>query len=348
MANPQEELEGLKAQVAALTARIYMLEQRLGVVAPSPPQPTTPTPGATPVAAPSIETRPTPTQPQPPSFAALSSGPPVSTAKGTSLEKRIGQYWLNRIGIAAVLFGVSFFLKWAFDNNLIGPAGRVAIGLLAGIALVVWSERFRTKGYKAFSYSLKAVGIGCLYLSLWAAAQFFTPPLISIQLAFAAMVLVTAATVVLALTQDAQLLVLFALIGGFSTPAMLSTGENHEIILFSYVAVLDLAVLVIAIFKPWRRLLWGSFIGTVSLYCGWAIDHYSNDQRSITVFFTILLAAIFAAVPVVTPFERSTRFKGPSITLIVLPLLNAVAFFLALYAMYYDEKQTLTWYALGL
>jgi len=162
------------------------------------------------------------------------------------------------------------------------------------------------------------------------------------------MVLVTAATVVLALTQDAQLLVLFALIGGFSTPAMLSTGENHEIILFSYVAVLDLAVLVIAIFKPWRRLLWGSFIGTVSLYCGWAIDHYSRSERPLTVFFTVLFAAIFASIPIVTPFERSTRFKGPSITLILLPLFNAAAFFLALFAMYESEKQTLTWYALGL
>ena len=82
------------------------------------------------------------------------------------LESRIGSHWLNRIGIAAVLIGVSYFLKFAFDNNWIGPAGRVAIGLLAGIAIVVWSENFRHRGYVIFSYSLKAVGIGVLYLSL--------------------------------------------------------------------------------------------------------------------------------------------------------------------------------------
>ena len=44
----------------------------------------------------------------------------------------------------------------------IGLAGRVTIGLVAGIAIILWSERFRTKGYKAFSYSLKAVGFGTL------------------------------------------------------------------------------------------------------------------------------------------------------------------------------------------
>ena len=44
-----------------------------------------------------------------------------------NLESRIGSQWLNRIGITAVLIGISYFLKFAFDNNWIGPAGRVAM-----------------------------------------------------------------------------------------------------------------------------------------------------------------------------------------------------------------------------
>ncbi|MGH9679823.1 MAG: DUF2339 domain-containing protein, partial [Candidatus Acidiferrales bacterium] len=61
-----------------------------------------------------------------------------------------------------------------------------------------------------------------------------------------------------------------------------------------------------------------------------------------------VFAVIFAAVPLVTPYAKSTRFRGPSVTLTVLPLLNAAAFFLALYQMYQDETATLTWYALAL
>ena len=80
------------------------------------------------------------------------------------LEGTIGKLWLNRIGIVAILIGVAYFLKYAFDSGWIGPGGRVAIGLIAGIAVVVWSESFRRKGSMAFSYSLKAVGIGILYL----------------------------------------------------------------------------------------------------------------------------------------------------------------------------------------
>src|SRR5215470_5905365 len=353
MANPQDELEGLKTQVAALTARIYILEQRLGITAAAPrpvvpPQPvtTTTTTTAPPKPVPPVTV---PASTPPPSFATFSGSKLVSEIdSGASLERKIGQVWLNRIGIAAVLIGVSFFLKWAFDNNLIGAGGRVAIGLLAGIGIVVWSERFRRKNYVPFSYSLKAVGIGTLYISLWAAAQYFNPPLISTQIAFLAMVVVTAATITMALAQNAELLAAFALVGGFTTPVLVSTGQNHEVALFSYVVILDLAVLVIAIQKPWRRLLWGSFIGTQILFWGWFSDYYSRDQRLITVIFAALFAAIFAAIPLASRFERSTRFSGVSITLVVVPLLNAAGFFLALFAMYENEKATLTWYALAL
>ena len=108
-----------------------------------------------------------------------------------------------------MLIGVSYFLKFAFDNNWIGPTGRVVIGLLAGIAIVIWSERFRSRGYRVFSYSLKAVGIGILYLSLYAAFQVYS--LVPSSVAFVMMLAVTAATAVMAWTQDAEILAAFAL-----------------------------------------------------------------------------------------------------------------------------------------
>ena len=261
-------------------------------------------------------------------------------------EKQIGQYWLNRIGIVAILIGVSYFLKYAFENNWIGPAGRVAIGLLVGIGLLIWSERFRSRGHDLFSYSLKAIGIGTLYLSLWGAFQVYH--LIPPAAAFLAMVIVTGATITLAVTQNSELLATFALAGGFATPVLLSTGANHEVVLFSYILLLDLAILAMVVVKPWRRLLWGSAAGTIVLYVGWFSDYYSRDERPLTVFFAALFAAIFAAFPLLTPHDRSKRIDGPSVTLTLLPLLNAGVFFLALWIMYEPETAPLTWYALAL
>src|SRR6266478_3076365 len=357
-----EEIEALKAQVAALTARVYQLEQKSGyapeapqhAIPPTQQQPPAPPPAGTMLQPPpaQIVSRPSslPPPPMPPSRQQLPQLQPSlrsgSTKEGVDLEKKIGQYWLNRIGIVAMLIGVSYFLKYAFENNWIGPGGRIVIGLLAGIGLVLWSEQFRARGYAAFSYSLKAVGIGTLYLSLWGAFQVYH--LIPSAAAFVAMAIVTACTIALSLSQDAELLASFALIGGFATPLLLSTGQNHEVVLFSYVCLLDLAILAMAVVKPWRRLLWGSFAGTLILYVGWFSDYYSQDERPLTVFFAALFAAIFAAIPLLTPHDRSKRIDGPSITLTLLPLLNAGAFFLALWIMYEPKTAPLTWYALAL
>src|SRR5580658_4914273 len=360
MAASPDQLEALRAQVAALTARVYQLEQLSGISAEPEPQPASTTqqrpavPATSPTLQPSLSAQPGAGS-RPPQAAAPSPTPfrqsnvnlpSTLTKQDAGLEKTIGQFWLNRIGIVALLVGVSYFLKYAFENNWIGPGGRIAIGLLAGIGLILWSERFRNRGHAAFSYSLKAVGIGTLYLSLWGAFQVYH--LIPAAVAFLAMVIVTGATITLAVTQNSELLATFALAGGFATPVLLSTRENHEVVLFSYDALLDLAIMAMAMVKPWRRLLWGSAVGTIILYVGWFSDYYSQGERPLTVFFAALFAAIFAAFPLLTPPDRSKRIDGPSITLILLPLLNAGAFFLALWIMYEPETAPLTGCALTL
>jgi uncharacterized membrane protein len=344
MANPQDELDlrALRSQVAALTARVHQLEQRAGITPPAyQAQATPPLIAATPPP-------PVTKEPPVPPLDFLTKPIPRPDHETPDLEGKIGRVWLNRIGIMAILAGVAYFIKYAFDSGWIRETGRVVIGLIAGIAVVLWSERFRKKNYFAFSYSLKAVGIGTLYFSLWGAFQVYH--LIPSSVAFAAMILITAFTITLALTQNAEILAAYALIGGFSTPVLLSTGENHEVVLFSYIALLDLATLVIAMYKPWRRLMWGSFIGTLIIYVGWYShpDFYTQEVRGLTVFFAALFTAIFAAIPLVTPLEKSRWHQGHSTTLTLLPLANAAAFFLALYDMYGSEKVTLTWYALAL
>src|SRR2546427_4520701 len=170
MGNPQDEIEALKAQVRALTSRIYKLEQVSGLVSEAQPQkPAAVPPRAASMPAPSVSGPSLSPTSRPPSLRT----PAASKAGDANLEKKIGQYWLNRIGIVAILVGVSYFIKLAFDNNWIGPGGRIAIGLLAGIGLLMWSERFRSGGYKAVFYLLKNGGVWPPFLSLWGALQGF-------------------------------------------------------------------------------------------------------------------------------------------------------------------------------
>ena len=354
MANPQDELEALRAQMASLTVRVHRLEQSAGIEPQFSATPAAPTPQPPiSVSREDTERRAFPLQPPPPPMPRIPpkpSAPPkfaqAAHRSSQDLEGTIGKLWLNRIGIIAILIGVAYFLKYAFDSGWLSPASRVVIGVIAGIGIVAWSETFRRQGSKAFSYSLKAVGIGILYLSLWAASQYFH--LVPASAAFVAMIVVTASTITLALTQDAEILAVYAMIGGFSTPALVSTGQNHEIVLFSYVALLDLAILAMVSFKPWRRIVWGAMLGTAVMYVGWADQYYDKTERPVTVLFASAFFAIFALVPLLTPLTRSRWHRGFSLTLMLLPLVNGGAFFCALYAMYSDEIVRLTWYALAL
>jgi uncharacterized membrane protein len=346
----QSDLDAIRQLLAELTTRIYRIERRLQMDV----QPSSARPPAEPgVAAPPAQHLGTPPAgPQKPA-ATFTSVPQFLPRPSTpvllpnaDLESRIGSHWLNRIGIAALLVGISYFLKFAFENNWIGPAGRVTIGLVAGIAIVLWSERFRSRGYKAFSYSLKAVGFGALYLSLWAAFQRYS--LIPSGIAFIMMLAVTASAAAMALAQDAQILAAFALTGGFSTPFLLSTGQNREVALFSYIAILDVATLVLVTFKPWRRLLVMSYAGTLLLYLGWYSEFYSRSQLGLTLGFATAFFAIFATAPLVTLQPENEIALFSSIPAI-LAFVNAGVYFLQAYAMIEEvNKVYMAWFALGL
>jgi len=337
----RNELQELRELLRELTARVYRIEQAVKLEPPTTEATAVP-PTQKPVASPA----PVPSKPPVPPYPVIL--PPRTTARAsdTNLESRIASHWFNRIGIAAVLIGVSYFLKFAFDNQWIGPSGRVSIGLLAGIAVVVWSERFRSRGYRIFSYSLKALGIGVLYLSLWGAFQVYH--LIPAGIAFLSMLVVTAATAAMALAQDTEILAAFAMTGGFSTPLLLATGQNRELQLFTYVAILDLGALALVVFKPWRRLLLLSYAGTLLLYIGWYSEFYSRSELRLTLGFATLFFAIYAIAPLVArdPANQNDLFIAVPL---FLAFVNAGVYFSQIYIMLEEVSKTSTaWFALAL
>ena len=342
--------DSIESELRELRSRLLRVEDALrlrGVVLEDPATP--PPAGPTDVAA---QMQAVPVVPEPPlpstmpvSFV-LPTIPPPSLANppadtdDRSLESRIGSQWFNRIGILAVLIGMAWFLKLAIDNHWIGPLGRILIGLVAGSGLIAWSERFRSRGYAAFSYSLKAIGSGTLYLSLWAAFSLYhlLPP----GVAFGAMILVTAFNGLMAWVQDAELLALYAIVGGLSTPLLLSTGENHEVALLSYLLLLDLAVLVLVALKPWSRLLFAAFVGTSLIFVGWWIGDYSDAQFARTAFFLACFFLIFAFAPRLVRINSDdlSHIHGwDALALLVLPVATASLGFLGFYVLL-DRPET--------
>lgn len=205
------------------------------------------------------------------------------------LEAKIGGTWLNRIGVLAFILGVAFFLKYAFDNNWIGPAGRVALGLTAGLALLTGGEFAQKKRYEKFAQGITGGGIAILYLSIFAAFNFYQ--LIPQIPAFALMILVTATAVLLAVRYNSPATAVLGVIGGFLTPFLLSTGKVNVFGLFTYLALLDLGILATAYFKNWRLLNYLSFVFTELIIISWLFDASAHEvwtrQAVFTVFFLI-------------------------------------------------------------
>jgi uncharacterized membrane protein len=277
---------------------------------------------------------------------------PISDSRD-SLENQLGSRVFSWIAIALLLIGTAYFLKLAVDRGWIvpSPTGRVIAGLIAGAALVLWSERFRRKGFAAFSYSLKAVGSGVLYLTMWAAFQRFH--LIDAAVALALMLLVTAWNAYMAWVQDSELLAAYALAGGFATPLLLSTGGNHESFLFLYLLAIDLAMVALVRLRAWPRLLLGAFPLTVAFFIGWYVEFYQASELTATAIYIALFATAFASVPLRRQVEmesseretgrpaQASAARGAQFSTLVedilLPLANAAFAALAGYSVLEDS-----------
>ena len=359
-AGGEDRTRRLEAQLAAVTARVFQLEQEVaalrGMAPPvpaaeliaeraeaEPGQPWGPVATAAPavMAAQSYEEK------------AAAPSAPAATApiarEERSLEARVGSQWFNRIGIIAVLIGAAWFLKYAFDQHWIGPAGRVLIGLVSGAALIAWSERFRSKGFAAFSYSLKAVGSGVLYLSLWAAFSVYH--LIPSGVAFAGMVLVTAFNAFIAWLQSAELLAVYAIVGAFSTPLLLSTGQNEEVFLFSYLLMMNAATMALLVLKGWNRLLVLSFLGTVGFYWGWYWQFYLPVAFVTTAVFLSFFVLLFAAATILAR-QKKVHAQQDDAARVLISMANAAFGFLGFYAMLSSQNgsgrnTSLAWCSVG-
>src|SRR5262249_33757575 len=153
--------------------------------------------------------------------------------------------------------GVAYFLKHAIDNDWIGPRGQVALGLLLGVGLLAAAPTFARRGLVYFADGLTGLGAAILYLSLWAAGSYYgflSPPM-----TFVSMAIVTAGMLAIAIGRNSKTIAAIGMVGGFLTPALINTGQDAQVVLFSYLALHNTALLVLAWTRGWRFLEFPAF-----------------------------------------------------------------------------------------
>jgi uncharacterized membrane protein len=355
--------------IPQLTSRIFALEQRLSelektlrlaspseTLARTVEVPTHPLPvdfsGQIRVSAPIPAMPPQPPIPPPPRGAPLapvtsSRGAPAEALHGIhgtrkasplDLESLIAGRWFNRIGIVALLIAVSYFLKFAFDNNWIGPSGRVAIGALLGALMLPWSQWLLGKGYTYFSEGIAALGEATLFLSVWAGCQYYT--LYSRDVGFVAMIAITGVMAAVAIGRDSQRIAVLSLLGGLLTPVLASSGKDQQVVLFTYLILLGGGALVIASKKDWKWLAPIAFVGTQIYFWGWysAFFHSTSPLER-----TVLFATLFYLLYSVLPIAKALRGVSTGELDVAMILLNSFAYSVALFIlMWPNDKWPLT------
>ena len=317
----QSTVVGMREQLFRLSQRLSAAERTLRLSPAAGPS----RPAATAAAAPARAAAP----PRPPRSA---SQPPVKRISDTfaswDWDWLVGGNWLARVGIVALVIGVGFFLKLAFDNDWIGETGRVVLGIVVGLALLAGGEYWQRK-YPIWAQPLTGGGIAILYLSVFAAFALYD--LIAPIPALGFFFLVTLAAAGLALKYESMAIAILGIVGGFITPVLLREQLPEQRLLLAYVLVLDLGVLGLASFRNWRWFTLLGLAGSLGLFWFW-YDRLDPSlllaQLGITFIFLIFMGAT-------TIFHVLWR-KAPGPADQSLMVVNAAAYFGISYGLLFD------------
>ena len=197
---------------------------------------------------------------------------------------------LGKIGVGAVLVGVAFFLKYAFDNNWIGPSGRVMIGVLFGVIFLVVGQILRKK-YLRYADLVMGGGTAILYLSFFSAYSFYG--LISAPVAGILMLCVTVLTFAISIVDATVILSIVGVVGAFVTPFLVGYQENNMIWIFAYLLLINFGVLGISFFKKWPQLNVFTFVGSTINFIAWFDRFYDQADLAPTLVFCFVSFLIF-------------------------------------------------------
>jgi uncharacterized membrane protein len=237
--------------------------------------------------------------------------------RNPDLEKFIGENLANKIGIAILVLGIGFFVKFAIDQNWINEIGRVFIGILCGGILLGIAHMLR-KTFTAFSSVLVGGGIAVLYFTI--AIAFHEYAIFSQTVAFLLMVVITGFTVVLSLGYNRVELAVFAILGGFGSPFMLTTGEGNYVVLFTYILILNAGMLVLAYYKKWKIVNIICYVFTVVIFGSWLSTRFIDSSVSMiwgSLMFATLFYLVFFAMNIINNIKERSKFEAIEITVLL-------------------------------
>ncbi|MFK7732730.1 MAG: DUF2339 domain-containing protein [Pseudomonadales bacterium] len=212
-----------------------------------------------------------------------------------------------RIGLLVLFFGVAFLLRYAAEHSLVPLELRFITAALVGLGLLGAGWRLRQKN-RAYALLLQGGGIGIVYITIFAAFQISN--LLPSLLTFLLLVTFALLTAALAVFQNARGLAIFASVGGFLAPFLASSGSGNYIGLFSYFALLNASIFIIAWKKSWRLLNLIGFVFTFLTFTAWFAFEYQAEMLLPTVGFLLLFFLMYSLIGVFYALKQDHKLRG--------------------------------------
>ncbi len=240
---------------------------------------------------------------------------PLRTKVRSSTEVAVGQKWFLGIGVFVLLLAAGFFLKYAFDEKWIGPATQVTLGFVFGAFLFITGEICRRRKLRGLDIALAAVGLGILYLSVYAANQIYA--LIPDPLTIFVVLLVSAVGLSVAAVWDSRLLAVLAFLGGYLAPVLDTAGRSGHLLFFGCLTIINLAGEGLAFLKRWTQLYFlGALFSWVLLFIFWGS---LQSESSIDAFcFIQFLFLLYSIAPFLRSLLRAAEERIPLVWVAVL------------------------------
>ena len=223
-------------------------------------------------------------------------------------ESLVGGRLLTWTGAFTLVVAVAFFIPWAWQHFDLPPALRVTIFHVIGLGILIGSQALFRGRLATLAGGLAAVGIFTLYAAAWAAQHHYG--LWGQGITFVDCVLITTAAIAIALRNNNVGIIVLGALGGYITPFLASSGEANHIILFSYLAFLNVALITCSVLRSWQFLKPLTLAATALMFLLWvennalgASELWSTQWLAVLHFVIFLLGT---TVPPVLWRQSST------------------------------------------
>jgi hypothetical protein len=334
--------------VATLVERLDGIKRELRSLHPPPPPPSpieTPAPAPPPppsqevvVAPPPVPLTPIPPpRMAPPPAPQATPPPPPAPSIFDEARSALGRIpkpaidWENLVGVrlfswmAGIMLAIAaiLFLRYSIQHGWLSAPIRMAIGILTGAGLLVVCELKAAQRYKVTANALDAAGIAILFSTIFASHSLWG--ILGATPAFLLMALVAVVAVALAIRRDSPFIALLGLVGGFATPALLSTGQDRPIALFGYLLLLNAGITWVSLSRRWTVLMRLALAGTFLYQWAWVFRYLDPGRIPLALGIFLIFPALYLLGPVlVRGKEGDENFWQVSALAAGLPLLFAI------------------------